>query len=91
MRCWVSDGTVKRYASLSDLSLDGARILTAAPPMIGVSLGLRFKLRDSGEEVRAKARVIWRSEGFRGRGGVIGVQFTNVTGADEIAAYIGEG
>lgn len=59
--------------------------------MVGASLGLRFTLGDSGEEIRAKARVVWRSEGFRGRGGVIGVQFTSVTGADEIAAYIDDG
>jgi hypothetical protein len=42
-------------------------------------------------EVRATARVIWRTEGFRGRGGVIGVQFEEVDGAAEIASFIEEG
>jgi hypothetical protein len=48
-------------------------------------------LRARGAEVRAEARVVWRSEGFRGRGGVMGVQFVSISGADEIAAYVGEG
>ncbi len=88
VRCWVSDGFVLRYASLADISLDGARILTTAPPSVGDVLTLRFRLRSSGQEVCASGRVVWRSEGFRGRGGVMGVHFTELSGADDIAAYI---
>ncbi|MBI3179753.1 MAG: PilZ domain-containing protein [Deltaproteobacteria bacterium] len=88
VRCWVADGLVARYASLADISLDGARVLTTAPPSVGQLLSLRFRLRASGEEVRASGRVVWRSEGFRGRGGVMGVHFTEIAGAEEIAAYI---
>ena len=80
-----------RYASLADISLDGARLFTAAPPLVGRRVSLRFLLRARGVEVRAEARVAWRSEGFRGRGGVMGVQFVSISGADEIVAYVGEG
>jgi hypothetical protein len=90
-RCWLSDGTVDRFASIADVSLDGARVFTAGPPPVGAAVGLRFRLRDTGVQVRATARVIWRTEGFRGRGGVIGVQFEEVDGADEIASFIEEG
>jgi hypothetical protein len=91
VRCWVSDGDVDRFASLADISLDGARLFTAAPPVVGRRVSLRFSLRPRGAEVRAEARVVWRSEGFRGRGGVVGVQFASISAADEIAAYVGEG
>ena len=91
VRCWVSDGEVDRYASLADISLDGARLLTAAPPSVGRRVSMRFSLRSKGAEVRAEARVVWRSEGLCGRGGVMGVQFVSISGADEIAAYVGEG
>ena len=77
--------------ALADISLDGARLFTAAPPVIGRRVSMRFLLRAQGIEVRAEARVVWRSEGFRGRGGVMGVQFLSISGADEIAAYVGEG
>jgi len=91
VRCWVSDGEVDRYASLADISLDGARLFTAAPPVVGRRVTMRFLLRAKGTEVLAEARVVWRSEGFRGRGGVMGVQFLSISGADEIVAYVGEG
>ncbi len=91
VRCWIVDGKVERYASLADISLDGARLLTASPPLVGTTVTMRFRLHCKGNEVSAEARVVWRSEGFRGRGGVMGVEFISLTGTDEIVAYVGEG
>ena len=90
-RCWVDDGSVERYASLADISVNGARVLTASPPQVGRTVALRFRLQPRGAEVRAEARVVWRSEGFGGRGGVMGVQFSALSRADEVAAYVEEG
>jgi hypothetical protein len=91
LRCWLSDGLVERYASLADISTDGARIGTVSPPALGSTVMLRFCLRTGGEEIHAVARVVWRAEGFRGRGGVVGVHFTNIVGAEAIAAFVEEG
>ena len=91
LRCWLSDGVVERYASLADVSLDGARVVTVSPPAVGATVSLRFRLQANGAEVRAIARVVWRAEGFRGRGGVVGVHFANVVGAEAIAAFVEEG
>lgn len=65
-------------------------MVTAAPPAVGVNVDIKFSLTDGVEEVRAKARVIWRSEGYRGRGGVMGIKFTDISGAEQIEAYMDE-
>jgi hypothetical protein len=91
LRCWLSDGVVDRYAALADVSLDGARVVTVAPPPVGTTVALRFRLQANGADVRAVARIVWRTEGFRGRGGVVGVHFANVVGAEAIAAFVEEG
>jgi hypothetical protein len=91
VRCWAGDGTIERFASLADISRDGARLYTALPPAPGEIIDLRFRLAAAGAEVHAQARVVWRAEGPRGRGGVIGVSFIAVEGIEEIARYVGEG
>ncbi len=90
LRCWVEDGQVDRFASLADLSREGARLFTVAPPPVGERVTLRMRLRPEGTEVCAEARVVWRAAGAHGRGGVMGVRFVSVDGVDEITAYVGE-
>src|SRR5688572_2364473 len=87
-RCWLADGAVDRYTLLSDLSVSGARVATAGPPPVGCSIALTFRLPESDAEVRASGRVVWRSEGFGGRGGVIGVEFGEVSETRAIAAFV---
>ncbi len=91
LRCWLSDGKVDRYASLVDISADGARVLTVAPPPTTAMVTLRLRLPPGDEEISAVARVVWRSEGFRGRGGVLGMQFAQIAGLTELTAFVKEG
>lgn len=91
LRCWLAGSGVERFTRLSDLSLDGARILTAAPPTVGEQVRVRFKLPPTGREVSAAGRVVWASEGFRGRAGVLGVEFAEVAGAGDIVAFVEDG
>ncbi|MBI5508149.1 MAG: PilZ domain-containing protein [Deltaproteobacteria bacterium] len=91
LRCWLSDGAVERYTSLADVSLEGARVATVAPPPVGAVVTLRFRPRPQGGVVEAVARVVWRTEGFRGRGGVVGLHFVEVTGMQDLAALVAEG
>jgi hypothetical protein len=78
LRCWLIDATAERYVSLADLSLDGARVLTLAPPGVGEKVVLRLD-NVPGEPLVVTARVVWRAEGFRGRGGVMGLAFDSVS------------
>ena len=91
LRCWLSDGGLDRYVMLADISTKGARIITVSPPAVASLLTLRLRLGTDGDKVRAVARVVWRAEGFRGRGGVAGVRFTDVVGAEAIARFVVEG
>jgi hypothetical protein len=94
LRCRLTDDShepVERFTRMSDLGAGGARILTAAPPAVGQTLTLRFRLDAQGIEIVARARVVWRSEGFRGRGGVIGVAFMAVSDPAALARFLGEG
>lgn len=88
VRCRLGDGAVDRYAQLADLSEGGARVVTAGPPAPGTRLSLTFKLDDN-EVIEAFARVVWRSEGFHGRGGLMGVQFESVSAPGVLAAFLG--
>ncbi|MEL6544035.1 MAG: PilZ domain-containing protein [Myxococcota bacterium] len=87
VRCWVGDGGVERYARVADVSEFGVRIETAAPPPVGASLSVRFKLPPLGQTVEATAEVRWRSMGHRGRAGAMGLSFTSVLGREAIEAY----
>ena len=89
VRSWLADGLVERYTVMCDLSAGGARVATAGPPAVGREVAISFRLSDLGDEVRASGRVVWRTEGYMGRGGVIGVEFAKVLPPDAIAAYVG--
>lgn len=89
LRCWVIDKHVERFVSLADLSTQGARVLTATPPSVGERVELRFDLPSSVETLIAKGRVVWRAEGFRGRGGVMGLAFDSVSAASDLESFIG--
>ena len=88
LRCWLVDGKAERFVSLADLSLSGARVLAAAPPEVGERVVLRFNLPTSPVPVVANARVVWRAEGFRGRGGVLGLAFDSVSEVAALSAFI---
>jgi hypothetical protein len=94
LRCRIdgssTDG-VERHTRIADLATGGARIFTASPPALGEILTVSFRLTDAGPQIDTQARVVWRSEGFRGRGGVIGVEFVTVSDPDALARHLGEG
>ncbi len=85
VRCLLADGHVDRYTTISDLSATGARVETAGPPAVGAAISVSFELQ---RPVEAQGRVVWRSEGYRGRGGVIGVAFEHVSSPDALAAFV---
>ncbi|MEZ4271667.1 MAG: PilZ domain-containing protein [Myxococcota bacterium] len=87
-RCRINDGDIERFTRLMDVGAGGIRVRTAKPPDIGAEVGVRFSLRDDGQEVQATGRVVWRGEGFHGRGGVMGVVFTTVENVGEITHYL---
>ena len=60
----------------------------AAPPDVGDEVAVRFRPRANDAEVQAVGTVVWRSAGFRGRGGVIGVQFARVEDVPALLAYV---
>ena len=88
VRCWISDGRVQRYATLVDISMGGARVATAAPPPVGGLVTMKFSLSDDSAPIEADARIVWRAQGFRGRGGVMGLHFTGVADLSGIQAYL---
>ena len=88
IRCRVLACDIERFTRIVDLSCGGARVVTATPPGVGTRLGLRFALRPGGAEVEATAIVIWRVDGFRGRGGLMGVEFQAVSNPSEIADFV---
>ena len=88
LRCWIIDSRAERFVSLADLSLSGARVLAAAPPEVGERVVLRFTLPTSPVPVVATAKVVWRAEGFRGRGGVMGLAFESVSEVAALTAFI---
>lgn len=88
LRCWIVDAKAERFVSLVDLSLSGARVLAAAPSEVGERVVVRFTLPTSPVPVVATARVIWRAEGFRGRGGVMGLAFESVSEVAALTAFI---
>jgi len=88
VRVRISEPDMVRYTLLADIGMGGARLVTAAPPAIGQKLGLRFRLRAEGPDVSAEAVVVWRSEGLRGRGGLVGVEFASVSDLGEIIAFL---
>lgn len=90
LRCWVIDKNVERYVSLADLSASGARVMTATPPSVGERVELRFDLPSALEPLVAQGRVVWRAEGFRGRGGVMGLAFDSVSGSQELDSFIAD-
>ncbi len=100
LRCWVIDTNVERFVALADVSQRGARVLTATPPGVGERVELRFELPTElptgprapvagADTVIAQGRVVWRAEGFRGRGGVMGLAFESVSRDDALADFIG--
>lgn len=91
LRCWLDDGDVPRFASMRDVSMQGARVQTACPPEAGSFVIVRFKLGESSPEVEARARVVWSSAGFRGRAGVLGLSFHDLAGEDELRAFVAAG
>lgn len=88
LRCWVIDAKAERFVQLVDVSLSGARVLAAAPPEVGDRVVLRFQLPTSSPLVVASGRVVWRAEGFRGRGGVMGLAFESVNEVAALGAFI---
>lgn len=80
-------GGIERFARLADVSEDGVRVLTAAPPAVGERVSLRFKLPPVGDEVEAEARVMWRSEDVESRAGSMGLRFDRLLGREAIQAY----
>ncbi|HET6343623.1 MAG TPA: PilZ domain-containing protein [Myxococcota bacterium] len=90
LRCWVTDDLVQRYACIEELSAGGARIVTAMPPQLGVSVRVLLPTEAANEspsQVWVPAQVIWRAAGFQGRGGVMGVRFVQPTSTDEILRF----
>jgi hypothetical protein len=83
----LGDGAVERHTVLSDLSATGARIATAGPPAVGRSIRLVFDLAAQ-RDVEAHGRVVWRTQGFGGRGGLVGVVFERVSAPEAIAAFV---
>lgn len=75
LRCWVGDQVVDRFVSACELSAAGARLVTATPPRVGERITVRFDVPGSAPPAPLRARVVWRTEGFRGRGGVMGIAF----------------
>jgi hypothetical protein len=71
----MRSGDIERYAQLADVSATGARIVTAAPPQAGSLVRLRFDSAAARSGVDSLARVVWATAGYRGRGGMIGVEF----------------
>jgi hypothetical protein len=88
LRCWIIDAKAERFVQLADLSLSGARVLAAAPPEVGERVVLRFQLPTSSLPIVCRAHVVWRAEGFRGRGGVMGLAFESVSEVAALAAFI---
>ena len=86
-RCVVSDGIVERHTRLADLSSAGARIATAIPPEVGAQIQLVL-LPGLGDPIVLNAIVVWRSEGFRGRGGVMGVRFVGNSDGIRLRTYL---
>ncbi len=91
VRCRVSDGEVERFTRLANISFGGARVITASPPNAGTEVAIRFKLRHDGPAIESRARVVWRVEGFRGRGGMMGVAFESLSDEAEVARYVKQG
>ena len=89
LRCRVSDGMVDRHTQMANLGTGGARVLTAAPPAPGQIVWMSFRLSDAGPDVTARANVVWRREGKRGRAGTMGVEFLSVSHATEITTFLG--
>ena len=88
LRCWLIDATAERYVSLADLSRDGARVLTSTPPSVGEHVELRVSL--PGEPLVVTGHVVWRAEGFRGRGGVMGLAFDSISATSALEQVIDE-
>lgn len=86
--CWVKSGDVERYAKLADVSASGARVVTAAPPKVGETLSLAFSVAEFASPVAAEGRVVWRSAGFGGRGGIMGVAFSRVSSPALLRAFV---
>jgi hypothetical protein len=93
LRCWASWGLVERFVMMADLSAEGARIQTAKPPNIGETVTVRLLLPvgDDPQDIILRGRVVWRSEGYRDRGGLMGLAFERMGTAPEIAAYVAAG
>lgn len=87
VRCWVGDGGVERYARVGDINEYGMRIETVAPPEVGATVTVRFKLPPLGSPVEAHAEVRWRANGEDTRSGAMGVQFQRILGRETIQAY----
>ena len=90
IRCWVNDALARRYVRLIDVGLEGARVELALPPPVGDEVEIRFAFRPGGVVVRARGEVVWRTMGFRGRGGVMGVRFVEIDGGEVVADFLEE-
>lgn len=90
IRCRLqgSHDAVERFTRIADLGPGGARIFTATPPGVGELLAITFRLSSAGATVVTEARVVWRSEGYHGRGGVIGVEFVTVSDPDAVQRFL---
>lgn len=86
--CRIFDGRILRYTHLVDIGLGGVRVLTAGPPEVGTTVELRFELLPVTGAIEATGRVVWRTAGFGGRGGVMAIEFSHVAGASRISHFV---
>jgi len=85
----VVDDIASRYVRLLDVCIGGARVEMVMPPEVGGQVQMRFQLRAEESPICATGTVVWRTAGFRGRGGVMGVHFMQVDGVSTIRSYVG--
>lgn len=90
LRCRVADASLVRFARLTELSYAGARVLTALPPRVGAEVTVRFRIGRQTSPIEASGVVVWRSDGFLGRGGVMGVRFVDISDERALTRYLNE-
>lgn len=88
--CCVRETHVERWARLADLSESGARVFTEVPPPVGTSLNVSFQLSEEGPKIEGMARVVWCSQGYGGRGGVMGIEFTKLSSVEVISQFVAD-
>lgn len=86
-RIWLSDGRVQRFTRMVNVSVGGARVVTACPPPVGAVMSLSFQLSPDLPPISGQGVVVWRVEGHRGRGGVVGLEFLHVDNPELISQF----